>query len=474
MLLVIMRRKIVLYELNEVPWRVLDQFAAWRPTSHLARLLPVMRRLGTFAEDRSDLSPWITWPTLHRGVTDERHGILSFGQDLTTVDREYPPIWKLLARAGVSVGVCGSLHTYPLPPAVERYRFFIPDAFATGAECFPVAISTFQAFNLDMARKSARNVSRRIPWARALRFLAAAPALGLKPRTAIDVARQLASERRRPWQRVRWRTYQTVLEFDIFMHQLETTRPDFSTFFTNHVASSMHRYWAATFPTDYEEFDYTDEWVDTYRGEIAWTMEKADELFGRLVRFAERNPEYQIWVTTSMGQAATEAKPVATQLYIGDVRRFMTALGFAPTDWSQRPAMLPEYSFRLAPHRFAAFRDTIAALRIAGRPIRYTEAGHDFVMISLRHKNLTGVNTVQVGERVLSFEALGLSNTPIEDMSGPSAYHIPQGCLVIYDPQDRAPKVGRAEISTCELAPTLLERFGAPRPDYMRKPVALG
>jgi hypothetical protein len=44
---------------------------------------------------------------------------------------------------------------------------------------------------------------------------------------------------------------------------------------------------------------------------------------------------------------------------------------------------------------------------------------------------------------------------------------------VIYDPQDCAPKAGGAEISTCELAPTLLERFGAPRPDYMRKPVAL-
>jgi hypothetical protein len=73
--------------------------------------------------------------------------------------------------------------------------------------------------------------------------------------------------------------------------------------------------------------------------------------------------------------------------------------------------MLPEYSFRLAPHRFAAFRDTIAALRITGKPIRHTEAGHDFVMFSLGHKNLTGVDTVQVGERVLPFEALGLSNT---------------------------------------------------------------
>jgi hypothetical protein len=252
-----------------------------------------------------------------------------------------------------------------------------------------------------------------------------------------------------------------------------TTRPDFATFFTNHVASSMHRYWAAAFPTDYSEFEYTEKWVDTYRGEIAWTMEKADELFGRLVRFADQNPEYQIWVTTSMGQAATEAKPVATQLYIADARRFMIALGFAPPDWSQRPAMLPSYSFRLAPHRFAAFRETIAAVRVAGMPIQYIEAGHDFLTFSLGHKDLIE-GTVQVRERVLSFEAMGLSNTPIEDNSGTSAYHIPQGCLIIYDPHDRAPKAGGTEISTCELAPALLRHFGAPRPDCMRKSTALG
>jgi hypothetical protein len=68
--------------------------------------------------------------------------------------------------------VCGSLHTYSLPSAVERYRFFIPDAFAAGAECLPAAISTFQAFNLEMTRESARNVSRRIRWAGALRAIA--------------------------------------------------------------------------------------------------------------------------------------------------------------------------------------------------------------------------------------------------------------------------------------------------------------
>lgn len=61
---------------------------------------------------------------------------------------------------------------------------------------------------------------------------------------------QVVSERVRQARNVRRRTYQSVLAFDIFMKQLESTRPGFATFFTNHVASSMHRYWAAAFPGD--------------------------------------------------------------------------------------------------------------------------------------------------------------------------------------------------------------------------------
>jgi hypothetical protein len=40
------------------------------------------------------------------------------------------------------------------------------------------------------------------------------------------------------------------------MRQLERVQPWFTTFFTNHVASSMGRVWAASFP---------EEWIRTYR-----------------------------------------------------------------------------------------------------------------------------------------------------------------------------------------------------------------
>jgi len=368
-----MGRKVILFELNEVPYRIVDEFCAWRPRSSFARTLPACRQYETYAEDRSALSPWKTWPSVHRGVNDEKHLIHDFGQDLREVDAEYPPIWHLLAKNRVSTGVCGSLHTYPMPQDLEGYAFFLPDTFAAGSECFPKKLNAFQEFNLTMARESARNVETRVPWAAALRFLAAAPELGLKIKTFADLGGQLVSEKVQDWRTTRRRTYQSVLAFDVFMKQLETTRPSFSTFFTNHVASSMHRFWAAAFPQDYAEFGYDRRWVETYRNEIDFTMSKFDEFFSRLVAFVDRNPGYVLWVATSMGQAATVALPLETQLYVTDLERFTAAMGLQSEDWSRMPAMLPQVNLRVSESKVAGFRATVESLRIAGEKLVYRE-----------------------------------------------------------------------------------------------------
>jgi len=463
-----MKNKIILFELNEVPYRVLDAFVGWRPHSTLARILPFCRQHETYSEDVSSLSPWRTWPTLHRGVIDAKHLIHDFGQDLSAVDEEFPPIWKLLTRSGVRTGVCGSLHTYPMPDDLEGYAFFLPDTFAAGSECFPETLSTFQEFNLRMARESARNVSKKIPWLTALRFLAAAPGLGLKMGTISDVGQQLVSERLAEWKKTRRRTYQSVLAFDVFMKQLETNRPDFSTFFTNHVASSMHRYWAATFPDDYESFGFDEKWVHTYRNEIDFTMSKFDEFLTRLVSFVDANTEYRLWVATSMGQEATVALPLETQLYCTKLDRFMAVMGVPEGTWRQMPAMLPQYNVFVEGPQRDSFKMALADLLIDNKPLRWREAEEGFVSFDLGHANsyLRDIPPRFRGQSVTKQE-LGLEDVKIDDRSGTSAYHIPQGALLIYDPTDRAPKPGRATISTTEIAPTILRHFSVPVPSYM-------
>ncbi len=57
-----------LFELNEVPLRIYRHYAERHPRSAVAKLLAHGRRWETVSEDEGHLSPWVTWPTLHRGV----------------------------------------------------------------------------------------------------------------------------------------------------------------------------------------------------------------------------------------------------------------------------------------------------------------------------------------------------------------------------------------------------------------------
>src|SRR5688572_12717606 len=107
--------KIIFFELNEVPYRIIHLFCRLYPNSNLATVFNKGRKFETFAEDQGHLSPWVTWPTVHRGVSNEKHFTSDFGQDINDQEKEFPPLWNILAQEGVKVGVFGSLHTYPLP-----------------------------------------------------------------------------------------------------------------------------------------------------------------------------------------------------------------------------------------------------------------------------------------------------------------------------------------------------------------------
>jgi hypothetical protein len=458
-------KKIILFELNEVPLRIVKYFRDARPHSTLARVFPQSRKFETYTEDEGHLSPWVTWPTLHRGVPNTRHYIQEFGQSISDVDREFPPIWKILSDKGIRVGTFGSLHTYPPPADYQKYAFYVPDVFASGAECFPKSIEAFQAFNLRMSRESARNVSQKVPFHETIALLANFSELGFRARTVGDVARQLIEERVDRWKVVRRRTYQTVLAFDVFFRQLDRTRPDFSTFFTNHVASSLHRYWAAAFPEDYDEVGFDAEWLNTFNSEILFTMAKADEMLGRLVQFVDTNLDFQLVVATSMGQEATLAKPVETQLCLANPETFMTKLGLRGHEWSVRPAMMPQFNFQVTEERADDLVDKLATVSINETPLKYTRGSDNLISVTLGQPNLTHINLKIAGD-VVGLRELGLSNMEILDKSGATAYHIPQGTLLVYDPS-----IGRNDVvtrmSTLEIGPRILANYGLKSPSYM-------
>ena len=462
-----MAKRLILFELNEVPWRVIDVYASAYPRSALAQAVSSAASFTTVTKD-VQLSPWTTWSSVHRGVSDERHGILDFGQELDEIDQRYATLWSLAAMAGRAVGTVGSLHTYPLPPYIGSCAFWVPDAFAPSHDCKPAEAESFQEINLKMSRESGRNVSRRIPADLATKFLLNAPRLGITARTAVGVLGQLASEVMNPRVKMRRRTYQSVLAFDIFQRQLERTKPDFCSFFTNHVASAMHRYWAAAFPGDYPENKYDAQWRTAYRGEIDWAMSAFDRMLRRLLAFVDRNPEYSLWIASSMGQGAVASTQIKRQVLLADVERFMSKLGFRPDEWERRPAMEPRVILKVSETKNAEFERLAQSIRVVGRhPISCVKLPQGVFRLHPGVIQDAQEEFCEVDGRRVGFSEIGFANVVIEDDAGQSAYHVPEGSLIVYSPGKRAQSAERREVSTLEIAPAVLRTLGIEPPPYM-------
>ncbi len=460
-------RKFIFFELNEVPFTVIDHFCKNNPQSALAQFLPKCMQIETVAEDKGELSPWKTWPTVHRGVTNTQHKIHDFGEDLSKVDQQYPPLWKILAENGKKPGVFASMHTYPMPENYQDYSFFIPDPFAGDSHSHPKNIEPFQKFNLAMSRKSGRNVDTGIDVKAASALAVSLPTLGIQAKTLASIANQLISERIETWKKNRRRVFQSVLAFDIYLKLIQRKKPVFSTFFSNHVASTMHRYWAATFPEHYDTYNLSDEWKNRFAGEIEYAMQHFDAFFAQLIKFADKNPEYKIAIASSMGQEATKAEQLSTELYCKNLDKFLKTFGLEETQWEIKPAMHPQYNFLVENEALAEQLDlSLKQVIIAEKPLVYRRK-ENFFSINFGHRNLEDPN-FYFKDVPVKLSTAGLFNEQIDDESDGTAYHIPEGCLIIYDPQDKTIKNTRVKgISTTAIAPSFLQHFGISVPEYM-------
>lgn len=461
--------KIILIELNEVPFRVIDYYTSKYPDSKLAKILRVSDQIETKTDDQGHLHPWSTWPTLHRGVDNTVHHIKDIGENLGELNNTYPPIWQLLVKNGIKVGVCGSLHSYPIPENVNDYEFYIPDPFAWGSETHPKKLEPFQAFNLAMVNESARNVNSGINKKAALKLGISLPNLGVRVKTIGAVAKQLLDERLAPWKVTRRRSYQSIMAFDIFLNQLKKNKPQFCTFFSNHVAATMHRYWAATFPEDYDEYLLSDEWREKYSGEIDYAMGKFDEFLGDILQFIEDNSEYKLVIASSMGQKSTKAMEQKSELLAKDLPKFFQALGFEDNDYEILPAMHPQYN--------AAFKDDskrselvqkLKQFDIKGEGIDSRTKENGFISIDLGHVNLEEYDVLFDGKSI-NIQDYGLVNEPIQDEASGTAYHIPEGILLIYKHGENLNTERRHGINSKAIAPSILKNFNIQPLDYMSK-----
>ncbi len=287
-------RKVLLVELNEITWTLIDPLIERGRLPTFARL----KREGTWGAPVSvDLppmmDPWITWTTVYSGRPQSEHNLCFLEQPPQTIRARR--IWEICNENGLRVGVYGSLCSWP-PQSVDG--FYVPDTFAPDPATHPESLRAIQELNLTYTRSVHLPTDQDGLMFKA-RLAARLLGLGLKARTAACVARQLAHERWNP--KVRWRrvALQPLVNLDFFSRLYLRYRPEFASFHTNHVAHYMHTYWKAMQPEAFSQPASADE-VRTFGRAIEYGYRTADALLARMLKLLD--PETTLVVASSMGQ----------------------------------------------------------------------------------------------------------------------------------------------------------------------------
>ncbi|MGE0358423.1 MAG: hypothetical protein AB7P08_16075 [Burkholderiales bacterium] len=446
---------ILLLEINEVPWRLLDRYAGDDAFPRLREFLAGAHQFTTVAVDTGELSPWVTWPTMHRGINNEAHGIKNLGQDPTTF--RGVPVWEEIRRRGGRIGVFGSLQSWP-PTDPGPGGFFVPDTFAHDARCIPESLTAVQAFNLAQVRRNPRVVDASVPRvteaASALRAMRRA---GVRWRTLGRVAAQVASERLDPARAARRPIFQTILFWDIFRAHFDPANPPaLSTFFTNHVAGVMHRYWKDVFP---EDFAGSAREPGSRESLMRFALGELDSMLGDVLAWSRRNPDLVVVFAASMGQAAVHRDAhEGFELVVEDLALLMKAAGLGRGDYEALLAMVPQVAVRVpdAARRARAREALAAASTPAGTAFVSVQELGESLSITVRNPTLAEIaaGRVELGGETLDFAQAGIRAQVIEPGT---AYHVPEGSFAVWAPRlAQPPATARSRVAADRVKDWLL------------------
>lgn len=453
--------QVIIYELNEVPWEIVDLYVAARPQSHTARWLRASRLETTVDDDPAHLCPWRTWPTFHTGLYTEDHRSYELGQDPETF--RGVPIWDVVEGAGGRIGLFGPMQSWP-PRQPAHGGFFVPDTFAHDAQTHPAQLQRFQDFNLSMTKDLGFSADRDLPLARVLGAGVDMMRRGLTPWSVRKILVQLARERRDPRFKAARSIMQALPAFDLFWRLQRRTSPDLSIFFTNHVAGMMHRFWGDVVPSYSSEFDYDVD--EIFARFVTEAMDVFDHQLGRLMRHVDAQGDHVLVVAASMGQAAIPYRNIAETYVLDDTSRLLDALQIGPGEknLTMYPMNTVDFGSQEAAARAGEILATVSAkgerllngIRVEGRSVSFS------VRLEFDGSDLARDVTYRTepGGPVheATIDRLGIS-TSHRLGGGNTAYHVPEGIFVTYGPGVE-PDDSRARFDVREAAAVIMGHLG--------------
>jgi len=450
---------VILLEFNELTPYLMDRFMGEGKLPNFHRLYSEAQVYTSDAQEAPPyLNPWIQWVTVHCGLSYEEHGIYYLNEAYKLGKQ---CIWDILSEKGFRVWVCGSMNVrYDVP----LNGYILPDPWTLNAEPYPKGVG-LEDFCKFVQTQVQEHTNEKVPLTKAdyARFLSFMVRHGLSVSTVSAIVKQLAKERVGigKWKRA---VILDKLTFDVFRSVYKRHKPHFSTFFSNSVAHFQHCYWRNMDPESFKVKPSQEEQAE-YGGAVLFAYKEMDKTVGKFLDLA--GDDVTLVFSTALSQ-----KPCLRFEEIGGKsfyrpKDFDKVVRFAGITAPHKSSPVMSEQFHVY---FDAEKDADAAaarlreLRVNGRPLMGVEREDSKVIF-------TGANifdgiprdavlTAESGRSVSFFDLFYQADTLKSGM------HHPDGALWIRYP-DRQHFVCKEKVSLCSVAPTILEMFSVPRPDFM-------
>ena len=160
-------------------------------------------------------------------------------------------------------------------------------------------------------------------------------------------------------------------------------------------------------------------------------MSTAALFMADLMKYVDHSPNAELWVCTSMGQSPVEGyEAIKSQLYLVNPSKLLTFLGLNSSSYVIEPTMAPRVTFRAANQRDnIVLVESLKGLMIEGKALEVM-TGSNTATLRIMHWNTFPSLTLNGSDASLS--DAGFEMVDISDSSGTSAYHRPEGVLMIY------------------------------------------
>lgn len=305
-----MKNSIINLEINELPPSVLKEYINQNFNSIIARLSRngKLSILSTFAKDvnKKDLYPSQTWASFNTGLPFEEHKCYWYSDP---IDKNHL-IWNKLAQENISVGIIGSLHSSKYPNNFlenENYQFYLPDCFTDDIKTKPLYYKEFCNLNAKLVSASARVTNTKNIWIVLFEHIRR---LLLKPRRyGISLYSLKSISKIIIWSLVNknkefLRMAQFPLISSIYIDQIKTVNPKYSSIFSNHIAGNMHRYWYAFKPNEFKKKNrYKESWIKRNNKVFFYALDLLDDFLNEILKH-DLHKKNTILISSSMGQEA--------------------------------------------------------------------------------------------------------------------------------------------------------------------------